>query len=251
MTRSILLAGTAAALAIAGCDKKQESQTATADTQSVTITQASPPPGGTWADVTNETAAGAVMGNPNAAVKLIEIGSLSCPHCKKFSEEGIPPLIENYVKSGKVSWEYRPYVIHGAIDMVYNLAVRCNGVKTFFPMVEGLYKDQDTLMAKIQAVPQDQIEKVQNLPPNQVFGEMAKLVGLQDWAAARGIPAAKLDQCFANQAMIDKEVQLTSDVSTQFPDFVGTPTFVINGTMEPSDVTNWAKLEPHLKDAIK
>lgn len=251
MTRSIMLISAAAALAIAGCDKKQEAGTATADTQSVTITQAAPPPGGTWADVVNETAAGALMGNPDAPVKLIEIGSLSCPHCQKFSEEGVPPLIQNYIKSGKVSWEFRPYIIHGAIDMAYNLAVRCNGVKTFFPMVEGLYKDQEALMAKAQAVPQDQIEKIQNLPPNQVFVAMAKLVGLQDWAAARGIPQQKLDQCLANQAMVDKEVQLTSDVSTQFPDFAGTPTFIINGTMQAKDVTQWAKLEPLLKDAVK
>lgn len=251
MTRSIMLISAAAALAIAGCNKKQESGTATSDTQSVKITQASPPPGGTWADVVNETNAGALMGNPNAPVKLIEIGSLSCPHCQKFSQEGVPPLIENYIKSGKVSWEFRPYIIHGAIDMVYNLAARCNGVKTFFPMVEGLYKDQEALMAKIQAVPQDQIEKTQNLPPNQVFVEMAKLVGLQDWAAARGIPQQKMDQCLSNQAMVDKEVQLTSDVNTQFPDFAGTPTFVINGVMQPSEVASWAKLEPRLKDALK
>ena len=26
------------------------------------------------------------MGNPNAKVKLIEIGSLSCPHCRAFED---------------------------------------------------------------------------------------------------------------------------------------------------------------------
>ena len=69
-----------------------------------------------------------VMGNPNAKVKLLEIGSLSCPHCKAFDDEGVPTLIENYVKPGKVSWEFRPYVIHGPIDMAANLVIRCNGL---------------------------------------------------------------------------------------------------------------------------
>jgi len=250
MKRSIMLVCAAAAIAIAGCDKKQEAGTATADTQSVKITMASPPPGGTWADVVNETAAGALMGNPEAKVKLIEIGSLSCPHCQKFSADGVPTLIEKYIKTGNVSWEFRPYIIHGAIDMASNLAIRCNGVKTFFPMVEGLYKDQEKILNKMQAVPQAEIERVQNLPPEQVFVEMAKLVGLQDWAAARGIPQDKVNQCLTNQQMIDAEVQHTSDVTTQYPDFVGTPAFIINGEMV-KDVGTWAALEPKLQDAVK
>ena len=32
-------------------------------------------------------------------------------------------------------------------------------------------------------MPQDQIEALQNLPPNQQFVELAKLAGFQDWAA--------------------------------------------------------------------
>src|SRR5690242_20265476 len=114
----------AALLALAGCNKKQ-GQGTTAPDQKVTITQASPPPGGTWADVVNETSGGFMMGNPNAKVKLIEIGSLSCPHCQKFEEEGVPTLVDKYVEPGNVSWEFRTYVLHGPIDMAANLIARC------------------------------------------------------------------------------------------------------------------------------
>ena len=55
-------------------------------------------------------AGGFVMGNPNAKVKLIEYGSLTCPHCREFDEKGVQPLIANYVKTGQVSWEFRNYV---------------------------------------------------------------------------------------------------------------------------------------------
>ena len=48
-----------------------------------------------------------MMGNPNAKVKLIEIGSLTCPHCREFDEKGVPTLIDKYVKTGQVSWEFR------------------------------------------------------------------------------------------------------------------------------------------------
>ena len=48
-----------AVLALAACNKKQaESGTAAATNESVTITQATPPPGGDWTDVVNATSAG-------------------------------------------------------------------------------------------------------------------------------------------------------------------------------------------------
>src|SRR5258708_227526 len=129
----IFLVCTMAALALAGCNKhKNQTGGVAVSNQTVTITQASPPPGGTWADVVNATSAGFMMGNPNANVKLVEIGSLSCPHCKAFEGEGVPALIDKYVKPGKVSWEVRPYIIHGPIDMAAALIVLSNGVRTFF-----------------------------------------------------------------------------------------------------------------------
>ena len=220
----ILLAGTMAVLALAGCNKNKEQGAGTAATnETVTITQANPPPGGTWADVVNATSSGYMMGSPNAKVKLIEIGSLSCPHCKKFDDEGVPPLIDKYVKSGNVSWEFRPYLIHGPIDMAANLIVTCNGVKSFFPLARALYKDQAIWMAKVESTPQDKLNEIQNLPTNQIFITMANLLGLQDWAAARGVPQAKSNECLSDQKMIDHQVQVTSDVSPKFPAFKGTP----------------------------
>ena len=247
-----LLTCAMAALALAACNKSNENQVegTPASNETVTITQANPPPGGTWADVVNATTAGVMMGNPNAKLKLVEIGSLSCPHCRLFEEEGLPSLIEKYVKPGKVSYEFRPYLIHGPIDMAANLIVRCNGTKSFFPLVEALYKDQDKWMAKVEAAPQDKLEQIQNMPTNQIFVAMADVLGLQDWAAARGVPQAKSNQCLSDQQAIDKEVQVTSDVNSQFPAFQGTPSFVINGKLL-TDVGTWDKLEPQLQDALK
>jgi protein-disulfide isomerase len=246
----IFLTGAVAAVALAGCNSgKHGSQTA--DTTKVTVTQAKPPAGGTWADVVNQTSAGYVMGNPDAKVKLIEIGSLSCPHCQKFEMEGAPSLVEKYVKTGQVSWEFRPYLIHGAIDVAADLIARCNGVKGFFPLVAALYKDQPVWMAKLETAPKDKMEQIQNLPPKQSFIAMASLLGLQDWAAARGVSVSKSNQCLSDQKMIDNEVQVSADVNNQYPDFEGTPTFIINGTMQPKDVASWDKVEPALQEALK
>jgi protein-disulfide isomerase len=246
-----LLTCAVAVAALAACNKNQnQNESAPAANETVTITQATPPPGGTWADVVNATSDGFMMGNPNAKVKLVEIGSLSCPHCKAFEDEGAPTLIEKYVKPGNVSWEFRPYVIHGPIDMAADLIVRCNGVKTFFPLAQGLYKDQATWMAKVEAAPQDKLNQIQNLPTNQVFVEMANVLGLQDWAAARGVPQAKSNQCLSDQKMINHEVQVTSNVNSQYPDFQGTPSFAINGTLL-ANTASWDKLRPQLDAALK
>jgi protein-disulfide isomerase len=247
-----LLAGTMAVLALAGCNKNKEQGAGTAATnETVTITQANPPPGGTWGDVVNATSSGFMMGNPNAKVKLIEIGALSCPHCKKFDDEGVPALIDKYVKTGQVSWEFRPYLIHGPIDMAANLIVTCNGVKSFFPLTRALYNDQAVWVGKIETTPPDKLNQIQNLPTNQVFVSIASLAGLQDWAAARGVPQAKSNQCLTDQKMIDHQVQVTSDVGTQYPEFSGTPAFIINGKMLGRDVAGWDKLEPQLQEALK
>jgi protein-disulfide isomerase len=50
------------------------------------------------------------LGNPNAKVKLVEFGSLTCPHCAEFEHQGGKALVDNYVKKGLVSWEFRNFV---------------------------------------------------------------------------------------------------------------------------------------------
>lgn len=250
MKSTVFLASAAALLALAGCNKKASpDQGATADTSTVKITQTSPPPGGSWTDVVNETSDGYQMGNPNAKAKLIEIGSLGCPVCKKFDDEGVPHVMD-LVKTGKLSWEFRPYLIHGPIDMAADLIARCNGTKTFFPLALAMYKDQESWMGKVEAAPQSQLEQMQNLPTNQIFKAFATLSGLQDWAAARGLPKAKSDQCLSDQKMIDREVQVTSNVNQSYPDFKGTPSFILDGKLL-ADTSSWSKLQPQLEAALK
>ena len=109
--------------------------------------------------------AGFMMGNPNAKVKLVEIGALTCPHCREFDEEGVPTLVDKYVKSGQVSWEFRTYLLHGrrhsgGADRPLQRR------RELLPAGDSaLYKDQPTGWARSSAVPQAQLEQIQNLPP--------------------------------------------------------------------------------------
>ena len=247
MKPSVFLAGAVAVVAIAGCNSKAGD--AKTNDAPVKWEQVAPPKGGDWTMVVNPTPAGGfMMGNPNAKVKLVEYGALTCPHCRAFDETGVPILVDKYVKSGQVSWEFRPYLLHG-LDLPAVLIAECNGAKSFFPLMRAMYKDQPDWIGKVEAVPQAQQEQVQNLPPKQQFLVLAKMAGLQDWAAARGVPQAKSTQCLINENEVNQLVQLTSDVTNQYPDFPGTPTFIINGKMLEK-TASWDALEPQLKAAL-
>jgi protein-disulfide isomerase len=246
MKPPVFLAAAVAVVAIAGCNSKPGDAKTNA---AVKWQQVAPPKGGNWTMVVNATPAGGfMMGNPNAKVKLVEYGSLTCPHCKAFDDEGVPTLIGKYVKSGQVSWEFRNYV-RDPFDLTASLIARCNGAKSFFPLMRALYDNQMGWVGKIQATPQAQLESLQNLPPTKEFVQAAKVAGLQDFAAARGVPVAKSNQCLGNENSINQLVQMTSDATNQFPNFPGTPTFVINGKMVENTAT-WALLEPQLKKAL-
>ncbi|HEX5238080.1 MAG TPA: thioredoxin domain-containing protein [Sphingomicrobium sp.] len=207
-----------------------------------------------WTRVVEATPDGGfVMGNPDAKVKLIEYGSLTCPHCREFDEVAVPHLINDYVKTGQVSWEFRNYV-RDAVDLTAALIARCNGAKSFFPLTRALFKDQKSWIAKVQAAPKDQLEKASDLPPDQRFVELAKLTGFSQWAAAHGEPTTKSAQCLGNEQAVDALVKQTGDVTNRYPDFIGTPSFIIDGTMvDFGPITAdqvWPTLESKLKDAL-
>ncbi len=49
------------------------------------------------------------MGDPNAPVKIIEYSDYQCPYCARFTEDTEPSIIEAYVATGKVYFEYRSF----------------------------------------------------------------------------------------------------------------------------------------------
>jgi len=193
------------------------------------------------------------MGNPKARVALIEYGAMTCPHCRRFDEAGVTPLIDKYVKTGKVSYEFRNYLLN-ALDLPPSLIARCNGARGFFPLTRALFKDQVAWVRKVQAVPAAQLDGLDNLPPEKAVITVAGFAGLPQWAAARGVTRTRSAQCLSNKAEIERLVQMTSDATTQFPDFAGTPTFVINGKMVELGAIRenevWPTLEKKLNEAL-
>ena len=248
MTRNLLIAASLAVLALGGC-KKTGDASAAMDQSTKPSAPVPPPTNGDWTSVVSATPAGGFkMGNPAARVQLTEYGSLTCPHCAEFDEKGVPTLLASYVKTGKVAWEFRNYLRDSA-DVTAALIARCGGPASFFGMARGFYADQKNWFGKIVTADPKQTQAIQDMAPVDQYKALATLAGLYDFAAQRGLDKGKVDRCFANQAEATKLVQMNSDVVAQYPDFPGTPTFLINGKML-SDTATWDKLAPQLKAAV-
>lgn len=243
---SLALAASLLALGATACNQQPAAQN---DSPAAAPVQA---PNGDWTKLVTQTSEGGMlMGNPQAAVKVVEFGSMTCSHCADFAREGEPKLVDQYVRSGNVSFEFRNYV-RDPLDITASLIARCAGATPqFFTLTNGIFADQKMFFDRIQAVPQDQLAALQGMPPAQQFQRMAQLSGLQEWAAQRGLPSGRSSQCLANQAEIDRLVQMVSDSTTQY-NIQGTPTFLINGEVvdiQPGTPT-WQQLEGAIKEAL-
>jgi protein-disulfide isomerase len=214
-----------------------------------TVTEAvKPPANGDWSTVVTPTNSGGfLMGNPNAKVQLVEFASMTCPHCAEFQEAGARPLIEQYVKSGQVGFELRNYV-RDPLDMTMSMIARCGGKERFFPLTDAMFESQNEFFQKVQGTPPEQQQALAQLPPAEQLTSYAKLAGLQQWAAMRGVPSAKQQQCLSSQAEMDRLVQMNTDATSTF-NVPGTPAFVINGKLVEG-AADWKTLEPKIKEAL-
>lgn len=238
--RRLVLVAVAAplSLGLAACHKADDA------TSGDTVAAVAAPAGKSWSDVVSATPdGGMVMGNPTAPIKLVEYGSLSCPHCAHLANEGMTTLIGTYVNSGRVSYEYRSFAIHG-IDIPLTLLVRCADQSAFFGLVEQLYANQDALIKRAMAG-QDQAKAAQSLPPAQRLTAMAEAYGLTDFFSSRGLPLAKAHTCLANTAAAEAFAKQSETYGTNGID--STPTLIINGAK--STALTWPELEAALKAA--
>lgn len=212
---------------------------------SAPIAAAKPPAGTVWTDVVSKTAdGGIVMGNPNAPLKLVEYGSRTCPVCGEFGRTGTQPLEKDYVATGKLSWEFREYLVHGQPDIPASLLGRCVGEATFFPILEQMYLQQGPIEEKLGS-PEGQalFQKLQNAPPQQVATEWANYLGYVDFFKQRGLPEDKARACLADTKALDRILEVMKGGDAK--GVTGTPSFFING--EKVDAISWPQLEAALK----
>jgi protein-disulfide isomerase len=238
------MAALVALVVLAGCDKK-------ADTPPVSQTGGTglqAPSGTDWTETIGVTPEGGfLMGNPDAPVKLVEYASLTCPHCRDFSRDATAPLRDTYVKSGKVSWEFRSFPLN-PIDVAATLLATCQGPGPAFKLFEQSFLELDKWVLPFQKLTKEQQEAIAVLPETEQFAGLAKAGGLDTFYRVRGLPAGRADACLTDKAKIDAIVAMR-DRGIKEDKVEGTPTFILNGTKVDEPPT-WTALEPVLKKAI-
>lgn len=184
------------------------------------------------------------MGNPNAKVKLIEYGSLACPHCRHFEETGYKPLVQTYVRTGRVSYEFRNFLLN-APDISISLLAHCAGPSKFFPMSEAVFSTQPQWEDKIANLSDDHRAEIDKLSDTDRIVRLAEITGFPQLAARFGVTPARARQCLTDPKGLERLLNITK--SAEDAGVTHTPTFIING--KTSDAATWDQLEPELKKA--
>ncbi|MGD9736221.1 MAG: DsbA family protein [Solirubrobacterales bacterium] len=147
-----------------------------------------------------------VLGDAKAPVELIEYGDLQCPVCKSYSEEILPPIVENQVKEGKAKIIFRNFLIIGEESLPAGAAAIAAGNQgRGWNFLELFYRNQGKENSGY--VTDDFLEAV------------AKAAGVKD--------LARFNQERKSKAVEEEAERTTEQAATL--GFEGTPSFAIKG----------------------
>jgi protein-disulfide isomerase len=172
---------------------------------------------------------GLVLGEPKAAVTLVEFGDLQCPVCKGYSEEIIPSVIDSKVRSGEAKIEFRNYTIISQESVPAAAAALAAGEQgRGWSFIELFYRNQGL--------------EASGYITDEFLTEIAKGAGVSDigqWNADR-----------KSRAVLD-QVQAESEEAEGLG-LTGTPSFVVTGPQaQGQEVLGTPGSAGALEDAIE
>ena len=227
------------ALGLAACSKG-EGEAAKGEA----VASVAPPAGKTWTDVVAKTPDGGyLMGNPEAPIKLVEFGALSCSHCAEFAHTSSAELRDKFVASGRVSYELRLFMLN-ALDMPASLLVTCGAPETVPGLAEQFWGWQPAMFENLQKAGEPQMQAISQQQPPASFVSLARVSGMDAFITARGIAADQAASCLADTKKATELAQQTQDASTKY-EITGTPTFMINGDKVTGNT--WAEIKTQLE----
>lgn len=144
-----------------------------------------------------------VLGDPKAAVTILDYSSMTCPHCAHFHTDILPKIKEKYIDTGKVKLVFRDFPFDQAALRASQLA-RCAPAERYFPLLDVLFKSQPQWSRAAD--------------PTKALAQYGKLAGMgQD----------TIDSCFADNALADGILGIRMTGDKQFK-VEATPTFILN-----------------------
>ena len=142
-----------------------------------------------------------VKGDEDAPVTIIEFSDFQCPFCKRFFDQTLPQIDDNYIKTGKVKFVYRdfPLSIHPEAQKSAEAAECSRDQGKFWEFHDKIFDNQASL----------------------------SIANYKKWADDLGLDTDEFDDC------LDSD-KYASEVQKDFKDgsaagVRGTPSFFING----------------------
>jgi len=162
------------------------------------------------------------MGNPNAAVKIIEYADFQCPFCKQFKDNSEALIIQTYVNTGRVYFEYDPVVVAGPKSERAGESAYCASDQgKFWEMHDILYANQGA--------------------ENSDAMSDARITA---FATSIGLDMTSFNACFTSGKYKDKMTQNGQDALTKiqaasnFADVVANDHYSTSGYSTPSFLIN-------------
>lgn len=148
------------------------------------------------------------LGDPDAAVEVIEYASFTCPHCRTFHENNLPRLKSEYIETGRIRFVSRE-VYFDRFGLWASMIARCAGPDGYFGVVDLIYERQ----------------------PEWTQGSPAEVAeSLRRIGRTAGMTNEQLDVCLTDADMAQALIAW-DEANREVHDIPGTPHFVIDGTM--------------------
>ncbi len=235
-----ILALTPLALALAACGGGDDAANGT-ELNGEPIAEVPAPEGQSWTQmVTRTDEGGYLMGNPDAPIKLLEFASLTCAACAQFSQQSSTELKQEFIDSGRVSFEYRNY-LRGPQDLIAAQIMECGPPERVIPLADQHYAK---FAAFGEAMSDPRLQQISSLPEDQQKAAFAEISGLLEFFAQRGISRDEALSCLADDA---KATQMAEQMQSwnQNYEIPGTPTIYINGQMVQQNA--WSAIKQRLE----
>lgn len=167
------------------------------------------------------------LGNPKAAVTVVEYASLSCSHCAHFNNTVFPAFKKKYVDTGKVRYVYREFFTQPVqVAAAGALIARCAPRSRYFQVIDAFFKGQAAMYESGEA--------------SALFIAAGKAGGLNE---------AQVKACLADEAAI-KALNERVQGYAEKEKISSTPTLIVNGKKiegEASLAALSAAIDPLLK----
>lgn len=161
---------------------------------------------------------GAVLGEKDAPITIIEFSDFQCPYCRKFYNGAYQDIKKNYVDTGKVKIVFRNYPLTDRHPDAYKaaMAVECargqGGDEMFFEMHDKIFGGQTG--NGTAAIPEET---------------------LVSYAKDLKLDTVKFEKCVKDgdyADLIKADIAAAEEITKQAKlDGFGTPTLIVNGSL--------------------